>query len=370
MNDLRTTHEDRRHPWQRHPLAFAALIVAAVLALGAGATAIAWAVQQDDAPADDASAPRSDARDDATPDADAEPGDCPDPDVTVGDAAALQDALDGAQPGEVILVEAGRYVGEFTASAQGTAEEPVTLCGTHESVLDGGGIDQGYVLHLDGVSHWTVQGLALENGQKGLMADGATHTEIRGLSVSKIGDEAIHLRAASTDNLVTGNVVSDTGQRKPKFGEGIYVGTAESNWCDISDCEPDPSDRNVIEGNEISRTTAESIDIKEGTSEGIVRDNTFDGASLVIDDADSWVDVKGNDWLIEGNSGVSSAADGFQTHEILDGWGTRNVFRDNTAALDGAGLGFALKPARENVLECSNEVSGPGAELSNVECRD
>jgi hypothetical protein len=370
MNEVRTTRGEGRHPWQRHPLAFAALIVAAVLALGAGATAIAWAVQQGDAPADDATEPRPDEREDATSSANATSDDCPEPDASVSDAVALQDALDTARPGDVIVVEPGRYVGEFIASAQGTEEEPITLCGTSESILDGGGIDQGYVLHLDGASHWVVQGIALQNGQKGLMADGTTHTVIRGTTVSDIGDEGIHLRATSTDNLVTENTVSDTGLRKPKFGEGIYIGSAESNWCDISACEPDASDRNVIEGNDILRTTAESVDIKEGTTGGVLRGNTFDGADLVIDDADSWVDVKGNDWLIEGNSGVHSAADGFQTHEILDGWGTRNVFRDNSAALDGAGLGFSLKPPRENVLECSNEVSGPGAELSNVECRD
>ena len=38
----------------------------------------------------------------------------------------------------------------------------------------------------------------------------------------------------------------------------------------ITDCEPDRSDRNVVAGNTISDTTAESIDIKEGTTGGTV----------------------------------------------------------------------------------------------------
>ena len=65
-----------------------------------------------------------------------------------------------------------------------------------------------------------------------------------------------------------GNTISDTGLRRDKFGEGVYVGSAQSNWCKHSDCEPDESDRNVVEGNTIFDTGAESVDLKEGTTGG------------------------------------------------------------------------------------------------------
>jgi parallel beta-helix repeat protein len=241
------------------------------------------------------------------------------------------------------------------------------LCGTSGSVLDGGGVDDGYVLHLDGADYWHLTGFSVTNGQKGVMADGTTGTVIEGLTVTKIGDEAIHLRNGSTDNVVSGNTISGTGHRRDKFGEGIYIGTAESNWCDISNCEADASDRNVIEGNTITDTTAEAIDIKEGTSDGIVRDNTFDGSGLQ-GDADSWIDVKGNGWLIEGNVGVDSPGDGFQTHEVVDGWGTDNVFRGNTAQVNGPGYGFALKPEAGNTVSCDNTATGAASGLSNEPC--
>jgi hypothetical protein len=211
-----------------------------------------------------------------------------------------------------------------------------------------------------------LSGFAIQNGQKGLMADATTFSLIDGLTVSQIGDEAIHLRGFSTDNTVSNNRVSDTGLRKPKFGEGIYLGTAESNWCDISECEPDRSDRNVVRGNSISGTTSESIDIKEGTSDGVIEDNRFDGSAITA--ADSWVDVKGNGYLIRGNSGTNSPGDGFQTHEIIDGWGTDNTFRDNSAEVNGPGHGYALKPVRGNVVDCSNTASGGAEGLSNVSC--
>ncbi len=288
--------------------------------------------------------------------------------TVVTTADDLQAALDAARPGDVIQLAPGRYPGNFTLTASGTADQPITLCGTTESVLDGGDPEDGYVVHLDHAAYWHLVGFTVTNGQKGVMADGTVGSVIQGLTVTMIGDEAIHLRRFSTDNTVVGNTVDTTGLRREKFGEGIYVGTAESNWCDISGCAPDTSDRNLVEGNVIRNTTAESIDIKEGTTGGVVRGNTFDGSGMTEDGADSWVDVKGNDWLIEGNSGANSLLDGFQTHEILDGWGTRNVFRANSAAVNGPGFGFSLTPARDNVVTCDNTASGAGEGLSNVSC--
>lgn len=292
--------------------------------------------------------------------------DCPPPTVTVASARELQNALDAAAPGAVILLAPTVFEGNFRASTDGTAEHAITLCGTSESILDGGGVEDGYAFHLDQASHWRLAGFTVRNGQKGVMADGTVGSVIAGLTVSTIGDEAIHLRNFSTDNRLERNRIENTGLRKPKFGEGIYIGTAESNWCDITDCAPDESDRNVVIGNEISGTTAESVDIKEGTSGGTLKNNRFDGSSIV--GADSWVDVKGNDWVIEGNVGTNSPLDGFQTHEIVDGWGTENVFRNNTATVNGPGFGFALTPERANVIECSNTATAAGEGSSNVPC--
>ena len=296
---------------------------------------------------------------------------CPEATKTVTDAGTLRTALESALPGDVIRLEPGTYEGEFVAQTAGTQEEPITLCGDQDAVLDGGESDGGYTLHLDGASHWHLLGFQVTGGQKGVMVDGTDHTVIEGLTVSDIGDEAIHLRTHSSHNTVVGNHVFRTGQRKPKFGEGIYIGSAESNWEDLTGGEPDSSDENLIEDNRIEDVTAEAIDVKEGTTGGIIRNNTFDGSGMEGDDfADSWVDVKGNDWLIEGNIGTTSPADGFQTHEILDGWGTGNIFRHNTAELVDGDHGFALTPSLDNVVECNNEVYDADKELTNTECTE
>jgi hypothetical protein len=291
--------------------------------------------------------------------------------VDVADADGLQQALDGARPGQVIRLGDGRYEGNFVARAEAGAENPILLCGTRDAVLDGGDVDGDYTLHLDGASYWHVLGFTVTGGQKGVMVDSGVGNRIEGLLVTSMGDEAIHLRDHSTGNVVIGNTVRDTGLRKPKFGEGIYIGSAKSNWCRISRCEPDRSDSNVVERNDIAGTTAEAVDIKEGTSDGVVRDNVFDGSAMV--EADSWVDVKGNSWTIEGNTGRSSPQDGFQVHEVVDGWGRDNVFAGNTAVLDAPGYAINVAGPRalrnSTKVNCDNVTDGAESGMSNVDCR-
>ena len=37
-------------------------------------------------------------------------------------------------------------------------------------------------------------------------------------------------RKNTTDSLVTGNEIFDTGNRREKFGEGVYIGSSDANW--------------------------------------------------------------------------------------------------------------------------------------------
>ena len=289
---------------------------------------------------------------------------CPGATVNVTDANSLAQALKDAQPGSSIALADGKYVGKFVAETSGTAAQPIWLCGGAGAVLDGDNVRGGYVFHLNKAKYWRLVGFTVTNGQKGVMADTTVGSVIQGLTVHDIGDEAIHLRAESTDNVVLRNTISKTGLRRDKFGEGVYIGSAVSNWCTTNNCQPDRSDRNVVKENKISQTTSEAVDIKEGTTGGVLEGNTFDGSSL--SGADSWVDVKGNNWLIKDNSGTKSTLDGFQTHQILKGWGDNNLFTGNTAVVDASGLGFALRPPDSNKVACNNKVSG--AQLSNVAC--
>ncbi len=294
---------------------------------------------------------------------------CPAGGTQVKDANGLRRALRGAAPGTVIRLADGVYSGTFTADLPGTAQRPVWICGGPGAVLDAGDVTTGYVLHLDGADHYRLVGFAVRNGQKGVMVDNSSRVVIQGLTVTRIGDEGIHLRRNSSDNVVAGNTVSQTGLRKPKFGEGIYVGSSESNWCDLTECRPDRSDRNVVARNRISDTTAESIDVKEGTVDGRLLANTLDGGGAT-GETDSVVDVKGNGWLIAGNVVTQAPHDGFQTHELADGWGSANRFEANVvhSVRREGGYVVAATPALANVIACTN--TGPqGMQQSKPACR-
>jgi hypothetical protein len=279
-------------------------------------------------------------------------------------------ALRTAVPGTVIRLADGVYPDNFTATAQGTPEQPIVLCGGRGAILDGGAEDNGYTLHIAGATHWKFVGFTIRGGQKGVMLDRAVNNLVEGLAVLEIGDEAIHLRSFSTDNLVRANTIRGTGLRRDRYGEGIYIGSAESNWCDITACEPDRSDRNVIEGNDIAETTAESVDIKEGTTGGVLRGNVFSGAEMT--DSDAWVDVKGNDWIITANRGIEAPEDGFQTHTILDGWGVGNHFSRNTSELNADGYAINITGGKDeqaaNQVACDNVATEAGEGVTNIEC--
>ncbi|HST83753.1 MAG TPA: hypothetical protein VLL08_18615 [Kineosporiaceae bacterium] len=276
-------------------------------------------------------------------------------------AAALADAA----PGQVIQLADGTYPGEFTTTASGTAQQPIQLCGGRGAVIDGGSIKGGYALHFDGAAHWRVNGFTVRNGQKGVMVDTGTDIGLQDLLVEDIGDEAVHLRKFSSRNVVRGLTIRRTGLRRDKFGEGVYVGSAQSNWATITGGAADGSNTNFVLDNTFSATAAESVDIKEGTIGGVVAGNTFDGSAMT--GGDSWVDVKGNGWLITDNTGRATTEDGFQTHVIVSGWGDHNVFTKNTAEMNGGqGVGFYLHEARSNRISCNNRVVG-GA-LTNAKC--
>jgi nitrous oxidase accessory protein NosD len=287
--------------------------------------------------------------------------------VPVSDAKSLAAALAAARPGDLIVLGRGTYAGRFVAAASGQAAAPIVVCGPRDAVLDGGTVDKGYGLHVTG-SYWVFQGFTITRAKKGIVTDGASHNLFADLKVHEIGNEGIRLRAFSSDNVVRGCTVQGTGRTgDPRIGEGIYIGTFHGQWCERSGCGPDRSDRNQIIGNTIGGTTAESIDVKEGTTGGVIRGNVFDGAGIEPPGADSWVDVKGNGYTIEENRGTSSPGDGFQVHAPVAGWGENNRFRANVAKVNGS-YGFKIAGGPGNSVGCDNTADGAAKGLANVSC--
>jgi len=295
--------------------------------------------------------------------------------VKVMDAQALENALADAQPGDRIQLGDGVYQGNFLAEVSGTPDHPILLCGSRQAIMQGTSLSSGYGFEL-AASDWVLSGFRVTGSQKGIVVQGGSHDLLDRLEVDHVGQEGIHFRKASSDNVLTASSVHDTGtgpgSKDKGFGEGVYLGSAVNNWPLYGvDGGPDQSDRNQVIGNTIGpNTAAECIDIKEGTTGGIVRDNTFDGTGMSGDNsADSWIDVKGNGYQVEHNQGSHARADGFQVHVQLPGWGNDNHFSGN-AMTDVPGYGINVASASSGtVVACDNTVAAGSRGLSNIPCQ-
>ncbi|MGX1671893.1 right-handed parallel beta-helix repeat-containing protein [Streptomyces sp. NPDC055400] len=247
--------------------------------------------------------------------------------IEVSTAAQLKSALTAAAPGDTIRLADGTYTGNFKTSLAGSSGSRITLTGSAKAVLTAGG---GYGLHLNGASYWTVQGITVTGGQKGIMIDSAKGVVVDTVTVHGLDMEGVHFRNSSTDGTIKNSRIYDTGNDGRGMGEGVYVGTVGGT--------SDRSDRVQITGNTIGPDVGgENVDIKEGTTGARIVGNRFDGSGLTgANFDDSWVDVKGNDVLVENNRGSATTNNGYETHTQQSGWGCGTVFRSNTSDLRGA----------------------------------
>ena len=294
--------------------------------------------------------------------------------VTVGTAAGLRDALSKVQPGDLIHLANGVYAGSFNATISGTAERPITLCGSRAAIIDAGSLTQPEAAVYLTANHWTMAGFTIRNTKRAILAERANYNTFRDLEIYNIGQEAVHLRIFSSYNTIERSTINNTGLTNAEWGEGIYIGSWNGHWCTFTNCEPDRSDYNQILDNVLGpNVAAEHIDLKEGTTGGVVRGNTFNGDGMVPSQPwiDSWVLVQGNGYTVSDNSGTTSLAHGFKTEVMLQGWANDNTFTNNTADVRAGGYGFRimLSGSKGNVVSCANAVTNAGSGFANTSCK-
>jgi len=288
----------------------------------------------------------------------------------VSTAAELNAALESATAGQTIELRDGTYEGKFELTASGTSDAPITLRGSRDAILTTGSNSSGYALHGTG-DFLVLTGFSVSSAQKGIVLDSSSDSVISGVDVGTIGMEGIHVRTDSKNVTVRDSVVHDTGLVKPGAGEGIYIGTANTNWGEImgSSSTADQSDNATVQNNTLRNTAAEGIDAKEGTTGGKLLDNVFDNAGYSgANNADSWVDVKGNDYVVSGNTGGGARLDAFQVHDVYSGWGRNNTFTNNdiTGDVPGHEVQIAGSTSLENTVTCKNSNADEG--LTNLSC--
>jgi parallel beta-helix repeat protein len=296
---------------------------------------------------------------------------CPTPTKTVSNAEELATALATAQPGTSIWMEPGVYGRGYYVTSSGTKDKPIWVCGSSAAIIDATLNGQTHGMYLSSTAYIRLAGFSVRNSLKGVMVNDSNHVAVSDLTVQNIGHEGIHLRDNTTDSLVAGNTVRNTGMVEPLYGEGIYIGSSNKGWCTAQSCVPDRSDRNLIEDNRVSGNAAEGIEAKEGTAGGWIRGNSVDGSRMRAD-ALGLIHVRGDDWEVANNTvaNTPSYAISGMTTTYGGALGFYNQFVGNTMTGTIPGYGILISASDSTAaVACKNTAPRATSGLTNKVCQ-
>jgi putative cofactor-binding repeat protein len=296
---------------------------------------------------------------------------CPTPTKTVRTAEELATALDTARPGTSIWMEPGVYGRGYYVTRSGTKDKPIWVCGSSSAIIDATLNGQSHGMYLSSTSYVRLAGFSVRNSLKGVMVNDSDRVAVSDLTVQNIGHEGIHLRDTTTDSVVAGNTVRNTGMVVPLYGEGIYIGSSNKSWCTAQSCVPDRSDRNLIEANRVSGNTAEGIEAKEGSAGGWIRGNSVDGSRMRAD-ALGLIHVRGDDWEVANNTVTNTPSYAISGMTTIYGGalGFYNQFVGNTinGRIPGYGILISVSDGTAAVA-CKNSAPGATSGLTNKVCQ-
>lgn len=230
--------------------------------------------------------------------------------------------------------ETGRDCGRIWLGADGTKNNPIVLAGSDPAnppEIYGTAVNSNYGIHVTG-NYVVLKNLKIHTFSKGVVFDNSVGALMEDCEVYHTGTELVHVRDSSQQVTLNRNFIHGSGFDVAQYGEGIYVGTYYKGWASSQQ-----SDKNAgfwgesasqhrysgydwrvndtkITCNIVKATTAENIDVKEGTVRGVVQGNMFIGDSTnydgQVDHDDANIDMKGASWTVTGNYFYNSLKQG------------------------------------------------------------
>lgn len=203
--------------------------------------------------------------------------------IEVKNSEELKSALANAESGTTIRLADGEYNGNFELKGKSN----VTIEGSRNAKINGGDMNSGYALHVEDSENITLKGFSVTGGQKGIVFDGTNKSLLDDLSITGTGQEAVHFRKNSSDNVIQNSFINDTGNIDPGYGEGVYIGSDDEKGIDLSN-------NNKVLGVEFGDdVTAENVDIKEHTQGNVVAYSKLNESGITGEHfADTAIDVK------------------------------------------------------------------------------
>jgi hypothetical protein len=179
----------------------------------------------------------------------------------------LERVLESVQAGKRVVIHEGTYTvnGRLAVRALGTEKEPVVIEG-HGRVVITRDDDKQNVLNIEG-SWFTLRGLEIRGGSRGLVIGAADHVLVTGCEVHGTGDAAVTANSADTSYLsFERNHVHHTGGR----GEGFYLGGNNATVV---------THHTRVVGNHVHDTGGEQgdgIELKTGSWACVISDNVIE----------------------------------------------------------------------------------------------
>ncbi|PJI95101.1 carbohydrate-binding protein [Luteimicrobium subarcticum] len=250
--------------------------------------------------------------------------------VRVANADELRRALADAEPGQTIELADGTYVGNWSVvDRPATSAAPVTLSGGRRAVLRTG-TGAGAALHLVDSDYWSVRGITVEHGQEGVLVEASDHVSVEGVLAHDLDVDAVRFWSSSSFGSVVGSTISDIGQSKgPSAPGGVVVGSPQ--------VVSDTSDHVTVADNVIGPLVGgPAVVAHEGTAGGTVARNVLDGAAPGGTAGEAWVEVRGNEYTLTGNTGAHAGRAGYAIGSQVAGWGCGTEVSGNAANLEAA----------------------------------
>ena len=302
--------------------------------------------------------------------------------VNVSTVSDLTSATLAAKAGDTIWVAPGKYelpstnckndtfvnstgrdCGLIWLGADGTKTNPIVLAGSDPVDLPeifSSDYKHNYGIHVTG-NYVILKNLKIHSFSKGVVFDNSVGALMEDCEVYHTGNEIVHVRDSSQQVTLNRNFIHGSGYEIAKYGEGIYVGTYNTGWASSQQADRDAGfwgtdasqhrysgydwrvNDTKITCNIVSGTTAENIDVKEGTVRGFVQGNMFIGDSLdyngevSYDDAN--IDMKGASWTVTGNYFYNSKKQGLPYYNPHFNYFVEEVVMPSNGNKTGSNIG-------------------------------
>jgi parallel beta-helix repeat protein len=172
--------------------------------------------------------------------------------------------------GDDLFVKKGTYNEEvYVGGPAGSATKNTVIRTYPGHIVTIRGFGNTGRVKISATSYITFDGFTITNFNQGIHVDGGSHhVVVQNNIVHDVGQEGIHVKENSSFVTVQGNTVYNTEKLGGCCnGEGVYVGTSTSGGLDNTN--------NVtVRNNVIHDTSDEGIEIKPGTHDCIVENNT------------------------------------------------------------------------------------------------